>query len=313
MTIKNLKLSLAASDLSKIKKMEQHFALRSAVLYLQVYLAIFFAIYISSHISLLPITVATIIFIAGRQHSLYILNHDASHYALFKSRRINKWVAIVLSNLVMFHHPEAWSFIQWRRIHLKHHSALFTENDPNYVSRKVQGDTKKSYTNWQLLSKCLLAIPQSWQSLFFGKQDYVSADALQLERQKLHHLTTLFLPFKNDKEMNKEQRLKLIFFIFSFSAISYFNLLIPFLIYWLLPMYTVYPMILKYNDLTEHNWHKNTEDLNLNTNSVRLNWPMKVLISFLPRSYHREHHLFPKVSVIHLPKVHTILTSNKMK
>jgi fatty acid desaturase len=81
------------------------------------------------------VTLFAIVLIAGRQHSLYILNHDASHYGLFRSKRINKIVGSLLSNMTMFHHPEAWSFVQWRRVHILHHRYVLSEGDLNYVGR----------------------------------------------------------------------------------------------------------------------------------------------------------------------------------
>lgn len=92
---------------------------KSVILYVKVYTAIFSAIIIGLYVQNPMVMLLTVIFIAVRQHSLYILSHDASHYSLFKSRRVNKMVATIFSNLVMFHHPEAWSFIQWRRVHLQ--------------------------------------------------------------------------------------------------------------------------------------------------------------------------------------------------
>jgi len=184
--------------------------LRSLWLYMKVYIALLTAIYCQAKVPNFQITLLIMIFIAGRQHSLYILNHDASHGSLFPLRRINKWVATVFSNLVMFHHPEAWSFIRWRRDHMKHHRYLFTEHDPDYVRRKACGDTKRKPTHFQLLWACIQSVIQTLLPFF------------RLDQK--NHLFTLIYPFREDTALETERRIKLLFFVLSFIVLTYFNL-----------------------------------------------------------------------------------------
>ncbi len=301
---------LSDNDKNTIIQLEKISPWRSSFLYMQVYVAIAIAIFIAVTLSNSLITLLAIIFIAGRQHSLYILNHDASHNTLFTTKKINKLVATFFSNLVMFHHPEAWSYIQWRRVHLKHHQYLFTEDDPNYVGRKAAGDTEKNYTFLQLLMVCLLAGPQAIKLFFFGKQDYVNPKIFKFSRGSINHLASLFLPFRNDQEMEKERCMKLLFFSVTLSFIVYFDAGKLFLIFWIVPMYSFYPMILKFHDLTEHNWNTCSNDLNANTQSTKRNVIFKLLFSILPRGFHREHHMFPKVSVVNLTKLNYLLYGN---
>ena len=293
-----------------IKILEQTSTLRSIILYLKTYAAVFLAIYLGLVLNNPVFSALVIIFIAGRQHSLYILNHDASHYSLFASKKINKLVATLFSNLVMFHHPEAWSFIQWGRVHLKHHGHLFTEHDPNDEGRKLAGDTEYRYSIRQLLGKCLLAVPQTIKFLFIGKQDLVTNKGNHYQRASINHFAALFRSYADDDEMEFECYVKLGFFTLALIAIHIFNLWYPFLLYWILPMYTVYPMILKFHDLTEHYWEQKSNCLYENTQSVSRSYWEKIIISFLPRGYHREHHMFPRVPVIHLPKVNKLINES---
>lgn len=278
----------------------------SVVLYVKVYLAILLAFYLEAQIQNNFFTLLSIIFIAGRQHSLYILNHDASHHALFKKPWLNTIVSTILSNCVMFHHPEAWSFIQWRRIHLLHHRYLFTMQDPNYVGRKRAGDTQMPLTKIHLIKSCLYSPLQAIYQFFLGKQNYVHKT--QNKSYALpYHFLTLFLWFKDDPEMAGERYLKLGCFFISILVISYFNLWRSFLLLWILPMYSFYPMVLRWHDLTEHYWGKTTTDPLVNTRSVKLGYLAKIFFSFLPRGFHREHHLFPQISVKNLPKLALLL------
>lgn len=72
-------------------------------------------------------------------------------------------------------------------------------------------------------------------------------------------------------------------------------------------MYTAYPMILTYYDLTEHRWTSNSLTMSTNCRSVRLGMIGRVLTSFLPRGLHLEHHVFPNVVACDLPKLSLIL------
>ena len=145
----------------------------------------------------------------------------------------------------MFHHPEAWSFVQWRRVHLMHHRYLFTNRDPNYLGRQQAGDTERTYTAIQLLWSCLLAIPQTIKSFFWGKQDWVNPKTNQFVKGGINHLAALLKPITQDDEMKMERRFKLVFFSLAFTGVSYFHLWHPFLLFWLLPMYSIYPLISK--------------------------------------------------------------------
>ncbi|WP_183085114.1 fatty acid desaturase family protein [Trinickia fusca] len=252
-------------------------------------------------------TVLAIVFIAGRQHSLYILNHDASHYGLFKSPRTNKAVATLLSNLVMFHHPEAWSFVQWRRVHVFHHMYLFSDDDPNYVGRRMRGDVEREYPPGQLALACMKnGLSAIWQ-LFVGRQDYVPPKGRVTSKGHLNHLQALFCRFEGDRETEIERWVKLGFFAVALALIAYFHAWRPFLLLWLLPMYTVYPMILSLSDLTEHRWTEKTDDLNDNTRSVKTSAALRIWISMLPRGLHREHHIYPRVIAVDLPRLAAIL------
>jgi fatty acid desaturase len=102
-------------------------AMTSIYLYARTYLVIGLVIAAACHVHNIGISIIAVFLIAARQHTLYILNQDAAHSGLFRSPSANKWTASVLSNFVMLHHPEAWSYVQWRRVHLLHHTRYFTD------------------------------------------------------------------------------------------------------------------------------------------------------------------------------------------
>lgn len=294
------------SQLSKPK------ALRSLGLYAMVYGAIGLLITAGLYVNNPFFTGLVVVLIAARQHSLYILNHDGSHYSLFENKGLNKTFCTIFSNLVMFHHPEAWSFVQWRRVHMLHHKYLFTDLDPNYVGRRNKGDTKKAPSlaklAWQVVSGGLLNI----RDFVFSRQDHVDEKTHQITPGLHTHLLALFMSYRNDPEMENERWLKIVFFICAFAVIQYFAVWTEFLIYWILPMYTLYPMILHFHDLTEHRWQMNTEALHVNTRTRRDGWLVKLFLTALPRGYHSEHHIYPRVAVVNLAIVHQLLHKEQL-
>lgn len=275
--------------------------------YFRVYATILLLVSLSWFIHNFIFTLIAIILIAGRQHSLYILNHDASHNGLLSNKVANKWAATVFSNFAMFHHPSAWSFVQWQRTHYSHHRELFTHNDPNYTDRENSGDTLHRLTASALFKECIKAGVMAPFRFIFAKQDYTEQKGGVIRRQYFGHLQALFYNYKNDREMRHEQYARLFFYVLSLSLLVYFHIWFIFLILWIVPMYTVFPMILTYMDLTEHRWDHHSRDPIFNTRSIHYGFISKMLLSFLPRGLHCEHHLYPRIVSFNLPKLSRIL------
>lgn len=306
-SIQDIRSDLSQEGRAHIQRLMRQDQKDSALAYLKIYLAIFAAVAIAIYSNNIVVYLISIIIIGGRQHSLYILNHDASHYALFKSKHVNKWVAEILSNFVMMHHPEAYSFVQWRRVHMYHHKSLFTNGDPNYVGRQNNGDTQVPLTRRKLIGLCLKAPYFQLKNFFFFKQDYVYPFEDRFEKNSVNHLATLFTSYHRDLEMHRERFIKVVFIVSVLSIVAFNGWWKEFLLLWIVPMYTVYPMILTFMDMTEHRWDRGEIDLNDNTRSVKYGLLSSVVFSFLPRGLHREHHVFPAVPVSRLRQLSLIL------
>ncbi len=305
---KEIRNKLPEEQQKRIAHLMQIDPILSILEYAKVYCCIAIAIALGAYSWHPLVVVAVIVFIAGRQHSLYILNHDASHNLLFKAPSTNKWVGTVFSNLVMFHHPEAWSFVQWKRIHMRHHLYVFTDRDPNYVGRQNKGDTTTVHRPLKLTWLCIRSGIMSIFQFFIGRQDYAdSRVTTEVNKAAYNHFSCLFRPFKNDREMQNESIVRLIFLVFAGVTISFFQWWIPFIVFWIVPMYTVYPMLLTFMDLTEHRWTDTSGDIENNTRSVRAGILAKFIMSALPRGFHREHHFCPRVAVTKLPELSAIL------
>lgn len=252
-----------------------------------------------------------VVFIAGRQHSLYILNHDAGHGSLFKTKTLNRWISTALSIVPMWHHPEAWSYVQWKRIHRLHHGYLFTDNDPNFVSRIRSGDTEKPINVLTLIKLCLLSMPRTVYAFFFLRQDHCPPASTRFEKNKIPHIKALLHIMVRDSEMAIEQIVKIACYLITGLLFSFNDLWFAFFVFWVIPMYTVYPMILTYFDLTEHYWSVPSQDIKRNTHSKKHGFIAQMIVSQLPRGLHREHHLFPRVRSALLPKLKVFLNKQE--
>lgn len=287
-------ISLNVEQKKHIQKLSAKSSTMGLLLYAKYFFLIGAVFVLNYYVHNIFVLIVSILFIGARMHSLYELNHDASHGSLFKSRDLNKNMATIFSNLFFFHHPEAFSYVQWRRVHRLHHSYLFTDKDPNYLQRQMTGETRP-FSPKEILIEMLRASYRSVKNFFFGKQDYVYPDGLRFEKNSLSHFSLLFRSFKNDPEMNQERNLRLIFYPLAISGIYASGFLDLFFFLWIVPMYTSYPAILRFMDLTDHYWAETSTNPIDNTNSARTTIWERLFVSNLNRSYHLEHHLFPGV------------------
>ncbi|HWB78297.1 MAG TPA: fatty acid desaturase family protein [Nannocystaceae bacterium] len=84
------------------------------------------AIAIGSTTASWPLRVLAVLVIGARQHALTVLNHDATHYRLLRSRRWNEWVANLLLAWPMFISVQGF-----RHFHGDHHRFLGEPGDGN--------------------------------------------------------------------------------------------------------------------------------------------------------------------------------------
>ncbi len=256
-----------------------------------------------------PLVIIIGLFVIGaRQASIYEINHEAAHYKFFKGAKANKYFSLVFCIIPFFHHVEVFSYVQWRRVHRLHHRYLMTEQDPNYLQRVCTGENIKPFSRVDILKAMLNAVFGSFYGFFKFKQDYVFPGGKEFIKHRYNHLR-LLLPVAGDKEMNQELLFRwagYIVIVFLLYLSDSWNL---FLLFWLLPMYTTFPAILKFMDIMDHNWSDTSGDLKKNSNSRNVPWILRQFSSDLFRYYHREHHEFPMVPALNMPKLHELLAS----
>jgi len=87
-----------------------------------------------------------IMWLGARQHALAILMHDATHYLLFKNRRVNEVVSEVFLAWPLFITTQTY-----RGGHFAHHRHVNTEKDPDLIRKQ------RTASEWEF--------PKSWGAL----------------------------------------------------------------------------------------------------------------------------------------------------
>jgi fatty acid desaturase len=175
-----------------------------------------------------------------------------------------------------------------------------TENDPNYISR-LNNQENVRLTKKQFLMKLLLAPVLNLKTFFIGPQDTYSRDLKFIKSNRSHWF--FLISNKLDNELSKDRYITLAVSVILLSIVVILGLTLQFFLYWIVPLYITFPIILKFVDLTEHNWWDESCDLKKNTNTIEPGFLHKNFVSDLNRHYHYEHHLYPQVPFYKLPRV----------
>jgi len=228
--------------------------------------------------------------IAGRQHAFFALSHEAAHYRISNRRLWND----VFSNS-FFAYPVLFDTVAYRQNHLKHHSHLNTDQDPDWVRkiplRQWQFPMPLSYLRKNLPAFVLWYGPKEWILIM-----------LQLAR---------VLPVQNILQPESLRRvgIRAAYYGAAFAAISYFGLLALVAKYWVVPLVFVFPSLQRVRSVAEHFGLARTHDLN-QTRNVMAPWYERMLFAPHNIHYHLDHHLISSVPFYNLPRLHRILLEN---
>ena len=257
---------------------------------------------------LYPIAVA---FIGARQHSLYMLIHDASHSSLFKSRAANRHVASWGSVVQFFHHPDMWSFVQWKRMHNRHHSDLCTDRDYYWLFRQSMNLTSREITRWEVFKCSVRYMVTSPLSFFTGKKWILHPETKDIVAE-VPHWKAFFMLYGDDVEMRNERLITWVVTAAMVVAITLLGGWRLVLMYWFIPAYTMYPFLLELAENTEHHYHVGHEDLVVTATSINPGILTMLFYTDTNRSFHREHHLLAKVRGYNLPALHRLLVKHNL-
>lgn len=230
--------------------------------------------------------VLSVILVAGRQHSLFLLVHEGTHQRLLKKPFWNDLVSNFFCAYPIFIDTDTY-----RSNHLSHHHNLNSDKDPDWVR-------KKDISEWQFPKKSSQAISEYKKYLYgFGVYE------IFMTCRFLSGLTRFHRPSRSKSDI----LIQLSYYgVLSILFIS-LNLYKEFFLFWIVPGMTVLPIIMRLRSVSEHIGLPHQHELN-GTRNVLCSPLERYFIAPFNGSYHLDHHLFPSVPFYNLPQLNGFLS-----
>jgi fatty acid desaturase len=249
-----------------------------------------------------PLVVAACLIAIGvGQHALFVLAHEAAHYRLFASRRVNDLFGRIAGTL------GGISMCTYRVTHRLHHNHLYQRQDPDVA---LNGGYPRG--TWYLARKLLVDLtgwtaPKTY-AYFFGAPA-INTDTSEALR-----------PLNDTSEALKRAARRDRWGVVGFHAglpIVVLALagprgLLVYAVLWILPLATLLQAILRLRAVAEHGAPAGLDSpLHAARTNLPGNGPLGRLAHRLlfPHHvhFHVEHHLYPAVPHYHLPALHRLL------
>jgi fatty acid desaturase len=238
----------------------------------------------------------SILVIGTRQHALFVVAHDAAHYLLYSSRKVNDAVGRACATV------QGLSMCTYRVIHRLHHNNLYGELDPDtalhggyprgraYLIKKLLKDLS-GVTAWKTYAYFLGGAPA------LNTQTKVALRPLDDTSGKLKD------------EARADRNTVVVFHIAALAFFAATGYLVEYLVLWVLPLVTVVQAILRLRAIAEHGA---TTDFSSPLTAARTNVaPAWLAWLLFPHhvNYHIEHHLYASVPHYNLPALHREMAS----
>ena len=224
-------------------------------------------------------SLAAIVIVATRQNLLALLMHEQSHWLCSRSRWADYFCEILIA------YPLFITLEGYRRVHLSHHSAYFTDDDPDYLRK--QGE------EW--------TFPQ--QRAYFFKmilRDLAGLNLVKTLKSKGGSEATSFAK----ANFAPPRWLRPAFLLLVIVTVTLTRTWIPFLLYWLLPLFTLMQLIVKWGAISEHKYNLIRPSVEESTPLIVLSWWEHLLLPNLNFTLHIYHHWYPTIPASNLHKVH---------
>lgn len=224
--------------------------------------------------------VLTVAYIGGRQHALFHLAHEGTHYHLFKNRRVNDWFADLFLAWPCLH-----SVPLYRQRHFGHHRNIGTLDDPHIketYARNPNGwrfpKSPLRLAGWLLYRLSGLSFPRYLRAFASG---FFKASSRRLVLVKVFYYAVLCL---------------------GISLLRGWGYV---LFYWVIPLATWTPMVRDLRLAAEHFAIGGEADtMGRRSRTVLPGVLGRVFICSKNTFMHSEHHDYPSVPFYHLPRIH---------
>jgi fatty acid desaturase len=224
------------------------------------------------------------IVIGGRQHALFVLTHEGAHKHLAARKKLNDFIGSWLCA-----YPVMFDMHAYRATHLKHHEHLNSEQDPDWIRKRTRRE-------WQFpVTKSKLALFVPYFLLLWGPVEWAMIIVLY---SGIFRRETYISP-----QLRSWFVQKLIFYSAACAAITVFNLWTPVLLYWLVPLFFVFPAIQRVRSVAEHFALTWTSPLTA-TREILAGPIERSLFGPHHIHLHLTHHLYPAVPCYRLKALH---------
>jgi len=240
----------------------------------------------------IPLALLGITLVATLQHRLSGLAHDASHYVLFKNRLANELASDLL---LMF--PLVAMTQQYRAAHLSHHRFV---NDPEHDPDLIRLNHPAPH---------IFPIPKSrfWLRYILKPLWPPSTLAYLLGRAKAANLgNPAGAPLRNAYRTRVARCLRGTYWLVVFSVIHVQSAWPLFLLFWVVPLLTVYPFLMQLREIAHHANAPDDGDLT-NSRVFEVNPVLAFAVFPYGQAFHLTHHLFAMVPHYRLAGAHSLL------
>ena len=245
--------------------------------------------------ALLDMTVGTVLWaflvVPLAAHGFAILSHDAVHYRLFSSRRLNDIVGRGCGLVI------GVSMCTYRVVHRLHHNHLYDRDlDPDLA-------LMAGYPRGKLYLFKKLAIDFTGITAYKNYSYFMGRPAKNAETNKrIRPLDDTSPKLRN--EARQDRILVAVFHLTMLALAIASGLWLQYLLLWFLPLVTVFQVILRLRAVLEHGA---VTDYSSPLTASRTNLcpaPVRWLLFPHQVNYHVEHHIYPSVPHYNLPACH---------
>lgn len=232
------------------------------------------------HIESLWTSLLAIVIVGTRFNLLALLLHEQVHSLGFRGPRGDSIANILVA------YPLGLTIEGYAKVHLSHHKHYFTEEDPDFL--------RKSGADW--------TFPMPFKHLIrLLLSDVTGLSFLKLLKgKKLENKNVYNRPYPSPRWLRPA------FYISLALVLTSLNMWPLFLIYWILPLVTILPLIVRLAALCEHIYNIPKASVVESSPLIILSWWEKLILPNLNFTLHAYHHFFPGIAFCHLPKVHEI-------
>jgi len=227
----------------------------------------------------------SILIIGSRQRAFSTLLHEAAHSRLAKNKKLNYFIATYLTGYLIF-----WEYNIFVDSHVKDHHLYLGDklNDPDYSYHREAGlynlQARKDFIVKYIIKPFFLGSALSYvKYVFFNR-------APTTFRYKKHAMLMLS-------------------YLFSIIFIStYLNIFEYIFLLWIVPLFTIFPIIGWFVELSEHYPLVSEHNIDLYMTRNRFSSFFEAMIfSIHSENFHLVHHLRPGIPFWNLKKAHEIL------